>query len=81
MFIEIKLMSAYVGGIDCKRHDHERVFLVDGNVLYPEWSGDYTDIYTCQNSSSCIFKTWILLSVNNTSTGLFKNSNAEWYMQ
>lgn len=36
MFIEIKLMSAYVGGIDCKRHDHERVFLGNGNVLYPD---------------------------------------------
>lgn len=81
MFIEIKLMSAYMGGIDCKRHDHERVFLGNGNVSYPDWGGDYTDVYTCQNSSNCIFKICILLSVNNTSTELFKNSNAEWYMQ
>lgn len=35
---------------------HAKSFWRDGNVLYLVWSGDYTDVYICQNLLNCTFE-------------------------
>lgn len=59
-------------GLTAKGHEHERIFFADGKVLCLDQGVDYTDIYTGQNSSHCVFKKCVLFSVNNTSVGWVK---------
>lgn len=41
-----------------------------GNALYPDWNGNYTNVYMCQNASNSTQKIHILLYINYISRKL-----------
>jgi hypothetical protein len=65
-----KMRSSLGTGVDCKKE--WRAFRNDGNVLYFDYHGSYTDVYICQNIKYCMW--WCILQLSYITINMnFKN--------